>query len=183
MDKLPKIKKTKIVAQTRIFAVEELEMEFSNGEQRMYERLKAGRYGAVMILPVLDKDHFLLIREYAAGVERYELAFPKGLIDEGESAEHAANRELQEEVGYAAKKLTPLRKISLAPGYLSHKMDLVIAEGLFESRLEGDEPEPIEVVKWRFDEIDTLLQRDDFTEARSIAGLYLLRDYLVRYSS
>lgn len=178
MSKLPKIAKKEIIAKTRIFAVEELSMEFSNGEKRIYERLKAGNQGAVMVVPVYDNDHFLLIKEYAAGVEAYELAFPKGLIEINEEPKDAANRELQEEAGFAAKRLTALKRISLAPGYLSHTMHLILAEDLYESRLEGDEPEPIEVVKWRFDEIEELLERHDFTEARSIAALYLAQAYL-----
>ncbi len=180
MNKLPKIKSSQLIAKTRIFSVEELAMEFSNGEQRIYERLKAGSNGAVMVIPVLDDENFLLIKEYAAGVEAYELAFPKGLIEPNEVAEDAANRELQEEAGYAAKKLSQLKQISLAPGYLSHKMHLVLAQELYPSKLEGDEPEPIEVVPWKFSEIDELLKRKDFTEARSIAALYLLQMYLAK---
>lgn len=178
MSKLPKIADKKIIAQTRLFAVEELAMEFSNGEKRIYERLKAGSNGAVLIIPILDDEHFLLIKEYSAGIESYELAFPKGLVETGEPILDAANRELQEEVGYASKNLTKLKQISLAPGYLGHKMHLVLAQDLFTSKLEGDEPEPIEVLKWKFSEIDLLLERDDFTEARSIAALYLMQRYL-----
>ncbi|MHC9511564.1 ADP compounds hydrolase NudE [Kangiella sp. M94] len=178
MQQPPKIKQTKLIAQTRIFGVEEMELEFSNGVYRIYERLKAGEHGAVMILPLLDDDTMLLIKEYAAGVERYELAFPKGLIDAGEDSEQAANRELQEEVGYAAKQLKVLRKVSLAPGYLSHQMDIVVAQDLYPSKLEGDEPEPIEVVEWKISEMDKLLEVEEFSEARSIAALYLLKSYL-----
>ncbi len=180
MRKPPKIKNTKLIAQTRIFGVEEMELEFSNGVYRIYERLKAGKHGAVMIVALLDSETMLLIKEYAAGVERYELAFPKGLIDAGETSEQAANRELQEEVGYAAEQLHVLRKVSLAPGYLGHQMDIVVAEGLFPSKLEGDEPEPIEVVEWKISDMDSLLDIEEFSEARSIAALYLLKDYLTK---
>ena len=176
--KLPKIKKTQVIAQTRIFAVEELELEFSNGVYRIYERLKAGRHGAVMIIPLLDDETILLIKEYAAGMERYELAFPKGLIDPGETAIEAANRELQEEAGYGAHSLSQLRRISLAPGYLSHQMDLVVAQDLYLSKLEGDEPEPIEVVPWKLNKLDELLDTEEFSEARSIAAIYLLQRFL-----
>ena len=180
--KLPKIKSQKVIAQTRIFAVEELELEFSNGVYRIYERLKAGKHGAVMIIPLINDETMLLIKEYAAGMERYELAFPKGLIDPGEQAVEAANRELQEEAGFAAKSLTELKRITLAPGYLSHQMDLVVAEDLYPSKLEGDEPEPIEVVEWKLSDIDQLLEREEFSEARSIAAIYLLKRYLEQKS-
>ncbi|AKE51265.1 ADP compounds hydrolase NudE [Kangiella geojedonensis] len=180
--KLPKIKKQQVIAKTRIFAVEELELEFSNGVFRIYERLKAGKHGAVMIIPLLNETTMLLIKEYAAGTERYELAFPKGLIDPGESATEAANRELQEEAGYAANSLKELKKITLAPGYLSHEMNLVVAEELYPSKLDGDEPEPIEVVEWDISRIDELLELDEFSEARSIAAVYLLKRYLEQKS-
>ena len=135
-----------------------------------------------MIIPLMSDDTMLLIKEYAAGMERYELAFPKGLIDPGEQAVDAANRELQEEAGFAAKSLTELKRITLAPGYLSHQMDLVVAEDLYPSKLEGDEPEPIEVVEWKLADIDQLLELEEFSEARSIAAVYLLKRYLKQKS-
>jgi len=54
--------------------------------QRNYERLARGRSnGAVLIVPLLDDETVLLIREYSAGVHRYELGLPKGKVDVGES--------------------------------------------------------------------------------------------------
>ena len=53
-------------------------------------------------------------------------------------------------------------------------MHVVVAKDLYPETLEGDEPEPLEVVKWPLAKIDELLARDDFTEARSIAALLLV---------
>ena len=177
--KKPIIKKNIEVARTRLFCVEELHLEFSNGEQRIYERLKAGGSGAVMVVPINADNEILLIREYAAGIDGYELALPKGLVEKGESFIDAANRELKEEVGFGAKQLDLLKVISLAPGYLSHKMSIVLARDLYPEKLPGDEPEPIEVVPYAFSKIDQLIAREDFTEARSIVGLYLARDFIL----
>jgi ADP-ribose diphosphatase len=59
----------------------------------------------------------------------------------------------------------------------------VLARELYDAKLEGDEPEPLEVVPWRLDRLYELALREDCTEARSIAALYLVRDYLRRESA
>ena len=57
-------------------------------------------------------------------------------------------------------------------------MSLVVAEDLYPEKLEGDEPEELEVVPWPVAKLHELIHRDDFTESRSIAALYLLEQYL-----
>ncbi|UPQ88067.1 ADP compounds hydrolase NudE [Vibrio sinaloensis] len=161
------------VAQSRLFAIEALDLRFSNGEQRTYERMKPSGRNAVMMVPVTEQGDLLLVREYAAGTERYELGFPKGLIDPGESAEQAAVRELKEEIGYGAHTLTPLKEVVLAPSYFSSKMTLFIAQDLYSEQLQGDEPEPLDVVRWPLAQAEELLTHLDFSEARSITALLL----------
>lgn len=179
MHQKPKIFNKKIIAKTRFFCVEEMELEFSNGQQRTYERLSRNQSnGAVLIVPLLNQETVLLIREYSAGIDRYELGLAKGKIDDGESILNAANRELKEEVGYGAKQLHHLQSLSTAPAYMEHTINIVIAQDLYVQRLEGDEPEEIEVTPWKLDNIQGLLATGECTEARSIAALYMARDYL-----
>jgi len=101
----PQILSNDVVAKSRLFTVESLALKFSNDEQRQYERIRGGGRGAVMIVPMTSDGHLLLVREYCAGTNDYQLGFPKGLIDPGETPEQAANRELKEEVGFGAKEL------------------------------------------------------------------------------
>lgn len=179
MRKKPRILNTETLARTRLFHVEALELEFSNGVRTRYERLSPGSAGgAVLVVPMLDEDTVLLIREYAAGVHRYELTLPKGRVEAGEDPLDAANRELMEEIGYGARRLEPLTALTLAPGYLGHTTQVVLARELFEQKLEGDEPEELEVVPWRLSELDSLLACEDCTEARSIAALFMARETL-----
>ncbi|GGI99823.1 ADP compounds hydrolase NudE [Shewanella hanedai] len=177
-DKKPEILGAEIVAQSRLFKIEQLHLKFSNQVERYYERMKGNNRGAVMVVPVLNRDTLLLGREYAAGTHSYELGFPKGLIDPGEEAHEAANRELQEEIGYGSRKLTHLMELSLAPGYFASKMQIFIAEDLYESKLEGDEPEPIELVPWPIEQWQALLEQEDFSESRSVSALFLAQKYL-----
>ncbi|WP_430457560.1 ADP compounds hydrolase NudE [Rheinheimera sp.] len=174
----PRILAQDIVAQSRLFKIEQVQLQFSNGEERLFERMRGSGRGAVMVVACPDPQHFYLIREYCAGTHDYQLGFPKGLIDPGETALQAADRELKEEAGFGATLLQELRAVALAPGYFNATMQIVLATGLYAERLEGDEPEPLELVLWRWDQLDELLAQADFTEARSVAALFLARKYL-----
>jgi ADP compounds hydrolase len=179
----PQIVKRKEVAKSRLFRIEELLMRFSNGAERVYERLCHPVHSAVMIVPMLDRETFLLIREYSAGTEDYQLGLPKGACEVGENRLDAANRELMEEVGYGAHHLEFLKNMTVSPGYMTHNLDVILAQDLYEKRLPGDEPEPLEVVPWSFSNLEELVARDDFSEGRSIAALFMVRDLLVRRSA
>ena len=161
--------------------MEQVDLRFSNGVEVSYERLK-GSSGAVLVAPMLDDDTVLLVREYAVGVHRYELGLPKGRIEAGEDLLAAANRELMEEVGYGARALSHVTTLTLAPGYLGHHTHVVLARQLYEQRMPGDEPEALEVVPWRLSRLNELLVREDCTEARSIATLFMVRDVLTEGS-
>ena len=223
----PQITKREVCTKSRLFTVETIGLRFSNGTEVEWERLTGSKRGAVLIVPMLDAETVLLIREYAAGVERYELALPKGKIDDGESIIDAANREMMEEIGYGAKHLRHIDSVTVAPGYLSHTTHIVLCselypkklEGdepeemmeeigygakhlrhidsvtvapgylshtthivlcseLYPKKLEGDEPEEIEVVPWKLNKLNELIVRDDVTEARTIAALYMVRDIM-----
>lgn len=178
MNSKPKILNVKTLAQSRLFKIEQVDLRFANGVETQYERLRGAADGAVLIVPMRDAETVLLVREYAVGVERYELGLPKGRIEPGEDVLETANRELMEELGYAARRLMPLGVLTVAPGYFGHLTHLVLAEELYPQRRVGDEPEPIEVVPWRLDDLSSLLARQDFSEARSIAALYMARERL-----
>lgn len=176
--KLPSIDDRKLVAKSRLFSIEQLELTFSNGVKRQYERMQGSGRGAVMMVPMQDADTVLLVREYCAGTHSYELGFPKGLIDLGESPEIAANRELKEEIGFGSNQLTEIQQVAMAPGFFAASMNIFIATHLYEESLEGDEPEALDVIPWKLSEYKSLLAQPDFNEARSIAALMLVKDYL-----
>lgn len=175
MRQLPLINKVAELCRSRLFTIQSLDLEFSNGERVVFERIIANAGRAVMVAAITDENEILLVREYAAGTERYELQLPKGIIDAGESNLEAANRELAEETGFAARNLELLHCMRVAPGYFRHETDVVLARGLFPRAVSsGDEPEPLEVVRYPLSEIDRLLQLEDFTEARSVAALLMV---------
>lgn len=180
MRKTPTILKTETIASSRLFRIETVDLEFSNGEKRVFERIRGTRgQGTIMMIPVeADNDTVLLVREYAVGVERYELGLPKGIVEADEDLTEAANRELKEELGLGAKKFTFIKQMNNAPGFFGSHVHSVLVQDFYEERLQGDEPEPIEIVPWKLSKLEELIEREDFSEARSIAALFIVRELL-----
>ncbi len=178
MRKKPTLSNIQNIVTTRFFNIQSMEVEFSNGEQRQYERLKPSGNGAVLVVPMLTDDTVLMIYEYSGGTDRYELALTKGKIDQGETPIEAANRELIEEIGYGANKLTFIKEMTIAPGYQSSITYIILAQDLYQDSAEGDEPEPLEVVEHQLSNLEALVYNEDLTEARSIAALYMVRDVI-----
>jgi ADP-ribose diphosphatase len=178
MSKLPIIHARREQDPGKMFRVEKLDLEFSNGEQRTYERLLTQGLGAVIVVAMRDDHTVLLVSEYAAGLHHYELGLVKGRLEPGESILEGANRELKEEIGLGAGDLVELTSLSLAPGYMTHVTHVVLARDLYPEKLEGDEPEELEIVPWPLADLHSLVQRPDCTEGRSIAALYIARDHL-----
>ncbi|HBO24816.1 MAG TPA: ADP compounds hydrolase NudE [Providencia sp.] len=175
--KKPKILNVQDIAKSKLFSIQSVDLEFSNGEKRVYERMRPAKREAVLIVPIID-EHLILIREYAVGIESYELGFPKGAIDPGEVALEAAQRELKEEIGYGAHNIIQLANLTMSPSYFSSKMNILIAQNLYVEKLEGDEPEPLQQVKWPIARMMELLDHPDFNEARNISALFYVERYL-----
>jgi ADP-ribose diphosphatase len=166
MRQRPTIHATRTADASGFLQVEEVDLEFSNGQRRTYERLKGSGLGAVIIVPMRDDDTVLLVREYGVGVDRYE------------TVEQGANRELKEEIGFGARHLRILTTLSLSPAYMTSMTHVVLAQELYPERLEGDEPEELEVVPWKLSELHTLIGHEEVSEGRSIAALFIAREYL-----
>jgi ADP-ribose diphosphatase len=176
----PRTLSRRAIARSRLFGIEAVELEFANGSRRVFERILGNVTDSVLVVPLTAEGSVLLVREYAAGFDRYELGLPKGILEPGEAVLDAANREIQEEVGQAARDLRLLATVTLAPAYIRHRTHLVLARGLYARALPGDEPESLEVVAWSLGELEGLFAREDFSEARSIAALCLTRRFLAR---
>ncbi len=100
------------------------------------------------------------------------------MVDPGEDIVTAANRELMEECGMGARRIEPLIELSLAPNYMDHRMQVMLASDLYPKRLAGDEPEPLTVEAFPIEDIGVCCAREDFHEARAIAALFIARDKL-----
>lgn len=170
---LPTIRKIQVLAQSRFFTIEAMHLTFSNGVERVYERLPAVGEQGVIVVAVNDNEELLLIREYAAGFHEFQLTLPKGAAEVDETLQAAAARELAEEAGFGARDVRFVKRLSIAPGHMGFTINVLMASGLYPHDIPGDEPEPPELVLWPLEKIDELLAHEEFYEARVIAALTL----------
>lgn len=134
--------------------------------------------GAVAMVPMLDADHLLLVRQWRNAAGRSLLEIPAGTLSPGEEPDHCAARELMEEVGFRPQKLTLLYGAFLAPGYSTELIHLYLAEDLVPETRLHDPDERIEVVSCTWNDIDNLRKHGELGDMKTLAGLLLAQQHL-----
>jgi ADP-ribose pyrophosphatase len=129
--------------------------------------------GAVALVPMVDDEHVCLVENerYAAGKTLLEV--PAGTIDQGESPECTAERELVEETGYRAGRIKRIREWYVSPGFLTERMHLFLCEDLAPGpqKLEADERLRPVVVQW--DDAIARVRDGRIEDAKSIVALLI----------
>ena len=122
-------------------------------------------------MPFLSPDKIIFLKQYRAvmGKTLYEL--PAGTMDKGESPLSCARRELPEETGYAAKKITPLGKIYPVPGYSTEVIHIFKAQQLIPEKAEKDFDEIIRTMILSRSQIKKLFQQTKIHDAKTICAL------------
>jgi ADP-ribose diphosphatase len=134
----------------------------------------------VLVVAVAPGDVILLSREPSAAFGGSTVLLPGGEIKPGEDQQVTANRELQEELGWAASQLDFLGEVRPWSKYLNARSYLYLARGLTQSQLPGDEQYAIEPVRILLSELDALVRNGTLLDARVVAGLFLARAFLDR---
>jgi ADP-ribose pyrophosphatase len=128
--------------------------------------------GAAAVVPFLDRERIVLLRQYrhAAGGMIWEA--PAGKLDPDEDPASCAGRELQEETGYRAGRLELLGMIHTTPGFSDEVIYLFEASDLTRGkrRLEGNEV--IEIHEIELAEALGMIDRGEITDAKTIAALF-----------
>lgn len=146
-------------------------VELPDGHRTRREVVEHGEVAAVV--PLSQQGEVLLVRQYRLPTGRALLEVPAGGIDPGETAEEAAQRELEEETGYRAGRLRRLCGFYVSPGYCQEYIHLFLADDLRPSRGHRDEDERITVVRVPLEEALALVEKGEIQDAKSIIGLLL----------
>ena len=162
----------------RIMAVRVDTVLMPNGREATREIVEHAP--VVAIVPVDENGDVVLVRQFRLATGDVMLEVPAGGVEEGEETEAAAQRELQEEIGYRASRLERLTGFFVSPGLCTEFIHVFLARGLVESRVDGDEDEDIVVERMSLPEAVRLVEAGAIRDAKSIVAILMARDALSR---
>lgn len=130
--------------------------------------------GAVMIMPLLDDGRVVMERQWRYPLSRAFIEFPAGKIDDGEAPLATCSRELREETGYTASRLTFVSTINNAISYSNEHIDLYLAEGLTAGERRLDDGEFLDVFTVPAPQVLDWVRDGTITDVKTIIGAFWL---------
>jgi len=127
--------------------------------------------GAACIIPIMPDGKLGLIKQYRYPVQSTMIELPAGKLDMGEKPEVCAIRELEEETGYLADKLTFVTKIHPAIGFANEEMWIFLAENLIESQKNTDHDEFVELIPTSIEDALQMVWGGTITDVKTIIGI------------
>jgi ADP-ribose pyrophosphatase len=127
--------------------------------------------GAACIIPIMSDGKLALIKQYRYPVQSTMIELPAGKLDIGEKPEVCAIRELEEEIGYLADKLTFVTKIHPAIGFANEEMWIFLAENLVKSQKNTDHDEFVELMPTSIEDAIRMVWNGAITDVKTIIGV------------
>jgi ADP-ribose diphosphatase len=136
------------------------------------------RDNEVLIVPLTEEGDVILTSEPSSAFNEPALILPGGSIETHEAMEDTATRELQEEIGYAPRRLTYLGELRPSTKYFTTRSFVYLGRDLTPSTLQGDEDYEIAQERIPLATFEQLITTGRLTDARVIAALYMARGFL-----
>ncbi|MGD9505588.1 MAG: NUDIX domain-containing protein [Syntrophobacteraceae bacterium] len=144
------------------------------------ERIKIRHPEAAAVIPFLDENHIVMVRQWRYAIQRETLEAPAGKADAGEDLAVCAHRELYEETGRRAARLIHLFEYFPAISYSDEMIRIYAASGLSEAdaRLDEDEISRVEVVETA--KLQDLIVAGRIQDGKTVIAMALFRDKMER---
>jgi ADP-ribose pyrophosphatase len=172
-----KVLKSTMVYKGPVFGVRRDEVVEPSGVRAAREVIT--HPGSVVVLPVFEDGKTLMIRQYRHAAKQYLWELVAGRMDAGESVKKAAARELKEETGYQARKLTVFLDVFPTPGFLEERMYILLAEGLKAGEAEPEEDEKIFSRAYTLAQLKQMMKRHQLRDAKSVAGILYYSTFIL----
>ena len=171
-----KLISSKVVFQGPLFRVLHDKLIEPGGKKS--ERDVIRHNGSVVILAIdstkSKKDPWIVMeRQYRHAATQYLWELPAGKLDPGEEALAGAQRELEEETGYRARKWEPLVEYYGSPGFLGESMKVFLAQGLVAGEAHPEDDEEIEFRLVKMSEIVKMIEKGAIKDGKTLCSVLL----------
>jgi ADP-ribose pyrophosphatase len=158
----------------RVFAVDRDRVRMPNGREVTVDVVRHPK--SVVLIPVPEHGHVVLIRQFRYAVNAWLWELPAGSVDDGESPEQAAARECHEEIGKVPSTIVRVGAMYPTPGYCDEEMIFYRLSNLEDptSAAEVDEDEDIEAQTFALPEAREMIRRGEITDMKTVIGLGLI---------
>jgi ADP-ribose pyrophosphatase len=162
--------------QGRVFDVRQDHVRLPNGTKARLDIVD--HPPAVVLVPILEDDQIIFIRQYRHAAAKTILELPAGVLEIGEEPEFCALRELREETGMSAGSIQKIGGIFLAPGYSTEYLHIFLASELKPDPLPADKDEFIEVDPKTITQAYSMAEAGTIEDAKTLAALLLARPHI-----
>lgn len=171
-----RIVKSETMYRGRVFDVRQDQVRLPNDNLANLDVVEHS--GSITLLPIDDEGQMWFVRQYRHPAQAELAELPAGVMEDGETPEDCAHREIREETGMAANQLRKVGEFFLAPGYSTEYMYVFLATELHPAPLERDPDEFINVEKIPLDQVYELARKGRFRDSKTLAALFLAQPYL-----
>jgi ADP-ribose pyrophosphatase len=162
------------VYEGKVFDIDRDRVRLPNGREVTLDVVR--HPASVVIVPIPEPGHVILIRQYRYAIQRWVWELPAGTVDRGETPEAAARRECHEEIALVPETLVRLAAFYPTPGYCDEEMVFFRASGLREpgEAAAVDEDEDIEPKQFRIADAREMIRRGEIIDMKTVVGLGLI---------
>lgn len=141
------------------------------GNQKYAKREIVEHKKASAILAINENNEILLVRQYRKAIEDFIYEIPAGIVNIAEEPELCALRELREETGYEAKKISSICEFYSSPGFTNEKIYLYKAEELTFISTKFDEDECIETISVNKEQAKKMIETGRILDSKTLVGI------------
>lgn len=162
----------RVIYKGRILNLRTDTVELTNGKTAYREMIEHS--GGAGIIAINDKNEIYLIKQYRYPYDEVLYEIPAGKISPGEEPEKCAERELTEETGLIAGKMTLLNTVYPSPGYTDEKLYIYYAENLSKGAANPDEDEFLEIISVPFEQALDMVNKGIIKDCKTVIAIYRL---------
>ena len=160
----------------RVFSVEVDRVRFPNGSE--HEVAIVRHPPSVVLIPMQPDGRVVLIRQFRPSLGREIWELPAGSVDPGETAEAAAVRECEEEIGLVPYRVEPICGLFPAPGFCDEELIFFRVSDLRspapDSARRPDDDEDIQAQAFSIEEVKAMAARGEIIDLKTAYGLTLI---------